>query len=75
MLVKSEFVINNKICYKLGTVGGLEVYQYREKQDTEVTLYFTKNNEVLKAIKITAECGQNMGYVDELTLIKKEDLS
>lgn len=60
--VKKDYTIDGKIVNKVTTFCGLEVYENSKGSD-DLTLYFCKQQTVVQTLEVTADCGQNVGYI------------
>ena len=65
--VEKKYVINGTPVDQVATFAGITVYRNSGDAEEEVGLYFAKNGKVVQSLYVSAECGQNMGYISELT--------
>ena len=63
MKVESVFSIDGNVVEKVFTKGSIDVYEYSNGNDEKV-FYFVQNGNVIFNQHITADCGQNYGYID-----------
>jgi len=62
--VEKKLTINNSPVTLEAEFEGIYVYKYRTANDARITLYFTKNDKVIKILHIEADCSQDYGYID-----------
>lgn len=67
MKLETAFVIGNTKVAKVAWFGNIEVYEEIDGQDDERTLFFVQGDKVLKTLHVEVGCGQNMGYISDLT--------
>lgn len=67
MKVEQNFTIRGKVVVLVSEFGGLKVYS-EEREDSR-TLFFVKNSDVIKRLIISADCGQNVGYISQCEFI------
>lgn len=68
MKVESKHVIGDKIVTFVVEFCGIKVYR-SDNADEEINLYFVKNDEVVKTLKIEADYGRNMGYISKCEFV------
>jgi hypothetical protein len=59
----TSYLINDNYVDKVEEFCGLTVYSLSDNEDS-LTLFFVKGDKVQKQLNVTAECGQNMGFID-----------
>ncbi len=63
MKIETKVVIGGKPCTKIFNKGAISVFSVdSDESDTDV-LYFVNGETVLFEQKITADCGQDTGYI------------
>lgn len=60
--VKKDYTIDGKVVQKVANFCGLEVYEKTGNND-DLTFYFCKQQTVVQTLNVTADCGQNVGYI------------
>lgn len=71
--VITSTTINGSIVARISTVDGYEVYQEESANGESVTLFFTKKNKVVFKIDVSADCGQNTGFISHIAIGKVHD--
>ena len=64
-LVTKEFTLGGKIVNLVAEFEGLQVFSYQDTYCEDLTLYFTKDDEVVKELVVEADCGQNVGFISQ----------
>lgn len=69
LTISTSVVIGGNAVEKLDfKVGDYDVYRMHDPKYGEATVYFVNQlGRVVSEMLITADCGQNSGYVDEIT--------
>ena len=63
MKIEMKVVIENRPCTKVFQKNDITVYSVDTEVTDEDVLYFAKGDKVLFKQTITADCGQNVGYI------------
>ena len=66
MEVFTNFTIEGRIVEKVNVVDGYTVYQEKEDNSGEATLFFTKNGKVKFKLKVYASASQNFAFVSDI---------
>ncbi len=63
--LKSEFVIDGKIVEKDDSISQLTIYKLDMDLMDAIKFYFvnSQTNKVVKTLIVTADCGQDQGYI------------
>lgn len=64
--LRSEFVIDGKVVVLEAEFNGIRVFIESESDDTQNKLYFVKGEKVIQVLRVSADCGQNVGYIDSI---------
>lgn len=66
--VKNTLSIGKHVVVLSQEAFGLKFYVHAEEDDSETgaTLFVVRGDEYLGKIEITADCGQNVGFVDDV---------
>ncbi len=58
--------INGGSVSKIRSFCNIDIYQADGDIDECVTIYFCSGSKVVQKLQVTADCGQNVGYIDDL---------
>jgi hypothetical protein len=67
MKIEMKVVINGKPCTQVFSKGQFKVFSVDSEMSDEDTIYFVNNDTVLFEQVITADCGQNVGFISGIT--------
>ena len=74
MNIETSFTIKGEIVELDKKVFGLELYvPSRMVNDDDAFRYVVRNKKVIGTIEVTADCGQNMGYIDKFEFTEFKD--